>query len=198
MKEFWDERFAAEEYIYGITPNNFYKSIVDQLSNSGKALFLAEGEGRNAVYAAKLGYDVTAIDFSESGKSKALKLANKFGVDINYIISDITQFNYEPSSYDLVVLTYAHMPSKIRESVHQKCIKALKPGGKIILEAFNKEQIHNNSGGPKNIDMLYDLNDLKTDFKDLQLELAEETTTHLEEGAFHVGKAEIVRVIARK
>lgn len=198
MKEFWNERFASGEYIYGVTPNAFYKSIIDKLSHNGKALFLAEGEGRNAVYAAQLGYDVTAIDFSTSGKEKAMKLAQKANVNIDYIISSMEQFDFTASTYDLIVLIYAHMTSETRSSIHNKCVKALSPGGKIILEAFNKKQLDNSSGGPKNEDMLYNIGELKCDFNGLNIELAEDTHTHLKEGSFHTGHADIIRIIASK
>ena len=198
MSKFWNERYASEEYIYGVTPNDFFKKTIDQLSHNGKALFLAEGEGRNAVYAAKLGYQTVAVDYSNSGKEKALLLAKANNVMLDYIISPMEQFDFSTASYEIIVLIYAHMPSATRKAIHKQCVHALKPDGKIILEAFNKKQLANKSGGPKNIDMLYSLEELKNDFEGLHVELGEETTTHLNEGSYHNGDADIVRIIARK
>ena len=168
MREMWNERFSSEEYVYGTEPNKFFAEQIAKLE-LGKILFLGDGEGRNAVYAAKLGWDVHAVDYSESGKQKALKLAENENVNINYIITDVTEFLSEENNFDAVVIIYLHLNEDNRKIVHQNIVKTLKPNGKIILEVFDKKQIENKTGGPKNIDLLYSLEDIFEDFQDLDI-----------------------------
>ncbi len=196
-KEFWNERFSSEEFIYGTEPNRFFKEQIDSI-DPGYLLLPGEGEGRNAVYAALKGWQVDAIDFSESARNKALKLAKMNSVKINYFISDLTDFNYPESKYDLAGLFFVHLPDEIRNHIHNKIISSVKPGGKIILEAFNKNQINNNSGGPKDLNLLYDEKDILNSFRRMEILLLESITTELHEGNYHKGKADVIRFIGRK
>jgi SAM-dependent methyltransferase len=161
LKEFWDDRYAEEGYAYGEEPNVFFKQEIDKLP-IGKLLMPAEGEGRNAVYAATLGWDVYAFDISEEGKKKADELAQKNGVTINYIVSDFDAIPYENESFDAVGLIYVHFTPDLRNDYHQKLISLLKHGGSLILEGFSKEHLHYNQknpkvGGPRDITMHYSL-----------------------------------------
>jgi ubiquinone/menaquinone biosynthesis C-methylase UbiE len=197
MKNFWNERYSEKEYIYGEEPNIFF---AEQLKNikPGKIILPCEGEGRNAVYAASCGWEVNAFDSSEAGKTKALQLAAVKGVSINYTVDDATTITYAANSVDVVAFIYAHFPSNIRKQIHQKAITWLKPGGKIILEAFNPQQLQNNSGGPKELSMLYTEDMMKEDFASLNIELIKNLTTELSEGKYHEGKASIIRVVGIK
>jgi SAM-dependent methyltransferase len=197
MNYFWDERYNQEEFVYGTEPNEFFKEQLNSLV-PGKIIFVCEGEGRNAVYAAKLGWYVEAFDLSKVGMSKALKLAEKNNVNIHYQIADANVIEYPANQYDAVALIYAHFPSSIRSSIHQKVIKWLKPNGKVILEAFNPNQLNNSSGGPKDIDMLYTKEILINDFKDLKIDLLEYKQIFLSEGKFHHGIADVVRFVGTK
>ncbi len=197
MKEFWNERYGQHEFIYGQKPNSFFEEQI-ALLQPGKILLPAEGEGRNAVYAATQGWEVTAFDFSEAGKKKAEKLASETGVTIDYQISAAADFEAEADTFDVVAFIYAHFPSQLRQAVHQKAVKWLKPGGKVILEAFHARQLHRNSGGPKKPEMLYDLPMLRNDFSPLQEVLLEEKIITLSEGAYHKGVAEVVRFVGEK
>lgn len=198
MKEFWDERFASEAYVYGTEPNVFLREQLVTLPTKGKALFLAEGEGRNAVYAAQKGWQTTAVDISEKGREKALKLASQKQVSIDYQISLLEDFNFEANKYDLIVLIYAHMPPANRVTIHKKCCEALNKGGYLLLEGFDKKQLGNKSGGPQNINLLYDLSSIKEDFSTLDLKIAESLSVQLNEGEFHKGEADIIRLLAKK
>jgi len=197
MKNFWNERYSQEEYVYGESSNAF---LTEQLKGmpAGKIILPCDGEGRNAVFAASNGWQVEAFDTSEAGKDKALKLAAKKGVLIEYQIGDAKTIVYPLGEYDVVAFIYAHFPPKIRKEIHQKAIKWLKPGGKIILEAFNPTQLNNNSGGPKNEVMLYTKTMLEDDFKTLEIELLETAETKLREGKFHEGKADVIRFVGVK
>lgn len=193
MNSFWNQRYAIEEYVYGTEPNEFYKKELEKLT-PGKILFPAEGEGRNAVYAATLGWDVVSFDSSIEGKKKAEKLAREKRVTIQYIIADYNNIQFEPESFDCLVLIYAHMHPLKRNEYHKKLTSFLIPGGKIILEGFSKKQIANNTGGPRDINMLFSEEELRSDFDDLTHISIEETRVVLKEGQFHDGEAAVIRL----
>lgn len=197
MKDFWNERYAKKEFIYGREPNEFLREELEN-SPTGKIILPCDGEGRNAVYAAKLGWEVSAFDFSPSAKEKAKALAKQEGVNPKYEVADILEKEFKENSADVVALIYAHFPEGLRKIAHQKAIKWLKPGGKLILEGFNPKQIDNDSGGPKNIEMLYTEEILREDFKDLKIEKIKSLETNLSEGDFHKGNSEVIRLIAIK
>lgn len=195
-KNFWDEKFGTEEFIYGKEPNAYLKEELEHLQK-GKALFVCEGEGRNAVYAAAKGWEVLAFDQSEEGKKKSFSLAQQKNTTIDYLIADAAEFAYGEEQYELVVLIYAHFPPHLRNLVHQRCIQSLKPGGILLLEAFNPKQLQNNSGGPKDPTMLYSKEMMEKDFagQNYYIELLQ---TELHEGKYHEGLADIIRVKVMK
>lgn len=197
MSDFWNERYSTEEFVYGEAPNKF---VVEQLARlkPGKILFPAEGEGRNAVYAATLGWQVIAFDPSVEGKKKADRLAAKHNVKIDYQIAGYENAKFTKENFDCIVLVYAHVPSALRIKVYKKLATYLKPGGVLILEAFSKRQINNNTGGPPNIDFLFSKEELEADFAEFSKLVITETEIILAEGSFHQGKAAVIRVIGEK
>jgi SAM-dependent methyltransferase len=197
MNNFWNERYKANDYAYGIEPNSFLK---DQLKNilPGKILFPAEGEGRNAVYAATIGWQVSAFDPSIEGKRKAELLALQKGVKIEYKTDNYEFVEFPAESFDCIALVFAHINPVKREEYHKKLISFLKPGGKLILEGFSKNQIKNNSGGPRDIDMLFSEKEMENDFGSLsKLDISEEEVI-FDEGPFHQGLASVIRVTGLK
>lgn len=194
MKEFWDSKYSSDQYMYGFEPNVFLKEYLEKTS-PGKILLPGDGEGRNAVFAAKLGWEVSAFDSSKTGRDKALQLAEKHNVHISYENADVETFNFE-TKFDLISIVYLHLPPNIRHTFHLNLFKHLSPGGKIVLECFSKLQFTNNSGGPKNMELLYSLKDIQKDFKYYNIELIEQTEINLNEGLFHQGKANVIRLIA--
>lgn len=197
MKETWNNRYSENEFVYGTEANAFLKEELQKLPK-GKILFLGEGEGRNAIFAATLGWEVDAIDYSEAGKKKAELLASKSNVTINYIVADIIESPLPKESYDAVALIYIHVNEETKPVLHQKVIDALKPKGKIIIEAFDKEQLKYNSGGPKDKDLLYDLQSITEDFIDFEFEKLSRDNIELSEGKLHQGKAAVVRFVGIK
>ncbi len=197
MKNQWDERYASLEYIYGTEPNNFLK---EQLSNlkPGKILFPAEGEGRNAVYAASLGWETDAFDQSTEGQRKAIQLAGQKGVTVNYFIQSLADWNPEPDQYDCIALIFLHLPEGLRQQVHKAAIKALKPGGVILLEAFTINQLPRTSGGPKSVEMLFTRQQIASDFDGLTFLRLSESLSLLNEGILHQGMADLIQLIAYK
>lgn len=196
MKDVWNSRYKEPEFIYGIEPNNYLKDFIEH-SVKGNILLPADGEGRNSVFAAKNGWQVDAFDYSHSAQTKALKLAKENKVFINYSVADIQDFTPN-NSYDLIALIYLHLIPEVRSPFFKKLNSWLNPGGHIILEAFSKNQLKNSSGGPKDINLLYDLAEIKDDFKGLKIIEICETEIMLDEGKLHQGKATVIRLIAQK
>ena len=196
---FWENRYQSDGYTYGTRPNAYFKAQLDAAGTPGRLLLLAEGEGRNAVYAAAKGWQVTAVDFSPKAREKALALAEAQGVEFEYLIADIQHFDFDShGKWDAVALIYAHFPAAWRASVHRKCADALAPGGILVVEAFNPNQLSRTSGGPKNIDMLYSKTILEQDFEPLETIECKELTIVLDEGEGHSGFGEVVRGYFRK
>lgn len=197
MINFWNKRYGNQEYIYGKTPNVFFAEQLQNLK-PGKLLLPCEGEGRNAVFAASKDWEVQAFDTSEAGKIKATKLAAENNVDIDYLIDDAVTVKYPQNSFEVIAFIYAHFPPAVRKQIHQKALIWLKPGGKIILEAFNPKQLQNNSGGPKELEMLYTEEMLRNDFEGLTIEILETKTIELNEGEHHKGKADSIQFVGTK
>ncbi|MCC6287991.1 MAG: class I SAM-dependent methyltransferase [Chitinophagaceae bacterium] len=195
-RQFWDQRYTDNETLYGNNPNNFFKLFID-LHKPGALLLPAEGEGRNAIYAASKGWQVDAFDFSEVAKEKALANAKAANVHINYWVGDIDGFK-ALKQYDAVALIYIHVLPHIRKKFHAEIMKSLKPTGFLILEAFGKEQLTLSSGGPKDEAMLYDAPSLCSDFQFLHILNCEQKNVFLEEGSFHHGEASVLRLSGQK
>lgn len=193
---FWDERFAQEEYVYGKEPNGFFKSQID-LMVTGALLLPGEGEGRQASYAASLGWEVNAFDSSKEGMQKALKLADEKGVRVQYELA--TYRDYHPRmQFDVVAMLFTHLPPDERRLMHRRYIEWLRPSGKILLQGFRKEQLGLESGGPKDPAMLWSNEELEEDFEALTALNVYETDEELNEGAFHKGKARLVSAVGIK
>jgi hypothetical protein len=196
MKEFWDERFGQDEYVYGTEPNEYFKMQIDKL-NPGTLLLPAEGEGRNAVYAALQGWEVTAVDFSSQACRKALDLAARYEVRIDYRVSALSDFSAD-TEFDAIGLVFIHFFHEERKRIHSRLLNMLKPGGYLIAEFFHKNQINNNSGGPPVVEMLYNSEELTEDFGNLDILSLEHRKVILSEGPFHNGPADVLSLLARK
>ena len=197
MKEFWDTRYETDEFVYGRAPNRFLSGELLKLK-PGRLLLPGEGEGRNAIFAAELGWQVDAMDQSRTGAKKALQWARDNSLNINYQVSPIETFAFKREYYDAVALVFVHLPPPLRTGIHAKLVEALKPGGRMIVEAFHLSQLGRSTGGPQTSAMLYDAALLRSDFKSLDLILLREEETELDEGVYHRGKARVVRLIGIK
>lgn len=198
----WNDRYSQEEFAYGEEPNNYFK---DQLSKlpTGTILFPAEGEGRNAVYAAKVGWTVSAFDISNEGKRKAIRLAEKNKVTIDYKVGELETLNYASEQFDAIALIYAHFPAQIKSLYHKSLDKYLKSNGTIIFEAFSKKHIdyvsaNEKVGGPKDIDSLFSIEEIKSDFPNYEIIELAEKEIELNEGLYHNGTGSVIRFVGRK
>ncbi|HEX2963240.1 MAG TPA: class I SAM-dependent methyltransferase [Ignavibacteriales bacterium] len=197
MLEKWNERFSEEGYAYGKEPNAFFREEIDKLK-PGRLLLVAEGEGRNAVYAARQGWQVDCFDYSEAAKEKALKLAKENNTTINYTVQDLESFSPKEDYYDAAGIIYMHLPEELRAEVNRKIISSLKAGGKLILEVFEKDQIEKSSGGPKDTELLYSLEDIVNEFTDLDFQQLSKEVIELSEGKYHQGEAVVIRFTGTK
>jgi SAM-dependent methyltransferase len=200
---FWDQQFAPAEFKYGTQANQFLRQQAAQLAPGGVVLLPGDGEGRNSVWLAEQGFQVTAMDSSRVGLDKAQRLAQQKGVAIEVVHADLADWVPAPASVDAVVLTFVHLPETLRASVHQRLVAALRPGGLFILEAFHPRQLGFNSGGPKMESMLYPLHTLRADLQaamehDLKEVLAWEGEDQLSEGPGHQGPAYLTRFVAQR
>ncbi|MDO4769471.1 MAG: class I SAM-dependent methyltransferase [Brachymonas sp.] len=198
----WNSNFQRPEYVYGTQPNAFFKQELDKLS-PGRILLGAEGEGRNAVHAARQGWDVCAFDISEAGKNKALRLAADAGVDIDYQVGELPDLTFEPASFDALALIYAHFPPHLRSGYNQHLARLLRPGGMVIFEAFSKNHLayrqqDSRVGGPADIDALFSKEELLRDFKGFDMLVLQEQEVTLNEGLFHNGVGSVIRMVGRK
>ena len=196
MKGHWDIRYSETEGVYGKLPSPFWVQELSKCSGH-LALLPCEGEGRNAVLAAQKGWNVDAVDSSAVGMATCARWSKEAGVGelVKTYVADALDFEGASDGYDVVGLFYAHMPNDIRQLFHRKAMSWLKPGGKIILEGFNSRQLTLHSGGPKDATMLFNIAQLESDFQGLVMEQMETVQTTLDEGPFHQGKAEIIRMV---
>jgi hypothetical protein len=200
--ERWNERFSKEEFAYGEQPNNYLKEQLEKL-DTGKILFPAEGEGRNAVFAARMGWTVSAFDVSVVGKNKALRLAENNHVAIDYQVGELQTLHYTPEEFDVIALIYAHFPAAIKSSYHRMLDKFLRKNGLIIFEAFSKKHVdylarNEKVGGPKDIAMLFSIDEIKSDFANYDIIELEEKEIELNEGPFHNGTGSVIRFVGQK
>lgn len=198
----WNDRYKEEEYAYGKDPNLFLKEQLDGCSPS-TILFAAEGEGRNAVYAAANGWKVSAFDISAEGQKKALNLARQNDISIDYKVGYLEKLHYQPEQFKVIALIYAHFPAAIKSSYHQLLNTYLSVGGLVIFEAFSKDHLKYNTsnpkvGGPKDIDDLFSIAEIKSDFSNFEILLLEQKEIELSEGHFHNGTGSVIRFVGRK
>ncbi|MEM7106820.1 MAG: class I SAM-dependent methyltransferase [Bacteroidota bacterium] len=198
----WNTRYRAKSYAYGTTPNQYLKTQLDQLP-AGKILFAAEGEGRNAVYAATRGWKVSAFDISIEGKNKAIQLAKANSTHIDYQVGQLTALAYHVGEFDVIALIYAHFPPLIRSKYHRRLGDLLKTGGRIILEAFGKNHLPYRSrnekvGGPNDQAFLISTDEINVDFKGYKTIELTEKEVELNEGIYHNGVGSVTRFVGVK
>ena len=198
----WNDRYSSEEFAYGTAPNKYLKEQLEKLK-TGSILFPAEGEGRNAVFAAQLGWKVSAFDISAEGRNKALKLAESNNVVIDYQVGELETLNYQAEQFDVIALIYAHFPATIKSSIQQTLETYLHKNGVIIFEAFSKKHleylaINDKVGGPKDIESLFSIEEIQSDFPDYEIIQLEEKEIELNEGLFHNGKGSVIRFVGKK
>lgn len=196
--ELWNERYTEPFTSYGTEPNDYLREVAERIP-AGPVLCLAEGEGRNAVYLAGRGHSVTAVDLSEVGLANARKLAARQGVTIDTVVADLTTYNFGDTRWSGIISIGAHMPSAARPALHAACVRALRPGGVFVLEAYTPRHLDRPGiGGPPDADALPTPAELRRDLPGLRLEHCREVDREITEGKFHHGPSTTVQVLASK
>jgi SAM-dependent methyltransferase len=194
----WDERYRTQEYYYGTEPNDFLKENAWRIPSNGKVLCLAEGEGRNAVYLAGLGFEVTAVDGSRVGLEKLSKLAHSKGVRVQTVVSDLNEFNLGLRQWDGIVSIWCHVPPLVRGKLHRQVVDGLRLGGAFLLESYHPRQLEYKTGGPPSADLMMTKDSLSRELDGLEFELLREFDRDVHEGRGHKGKSAVVQCVARR
>lgn len=197
MSNPWNKRFARDTYVYGTTPNAFIQAHASRIP-PGRVLCLGEGEGRNAVHLAQLGYDVVAVDASSVGLDKAKALAEERGVHIETHVADLAEYDLGQELWQGIVSVFCHLPSPLRRDVHSRIGPALAHQGCLLLEGYTPDQLQHGTGGPPSVDMLYHPQMLRDDFSGLTVQHLLALEREVIEGIGHTGLGAVVQLIACK
>lgn len=195
-REFWNARFSQPGFAYGTEPNDLVREVAPRLK--GPVLSLGEGEGRNAVYLAQRGLEVTAVDLSSFGLEKAQRLAAERNTRITTEVADLADYDLGTERWGTILCIWCHLPSWVRARVHRDVVAALAPGGLFVLEVYTPRQLQFDTGGPKNLDLLYEPDQTKAELEGLVFERCVEFEHDVLEGEWHRGRSASLHVIARK
>jgi len=206
---FWNERYGKGEFAYGKLPHNFLNEFIEKhylLPISGeklerplKALCICDGEGRNSIYLARKGFEVTAMDFSEVGMTKLTSWATEENLPIEAIVCDLATFEFGEQKWDLVVSIFAHVPPDIRKQAHEKIIPSLRPNGVFLFVAYHPSNIGRGTGGPQAAPLCATMEQIAAEINlsAMVTLLVEELEEVVDEGPFHTGLAAVTRVVAK-
>ena len=197
----WDKRYSEEGFAYGTAPNDFLKSEYFRIPKGGRVLCLAEGEGRNAVFLAKQGYSVTAVDQSSVGLQKAESLAVEHGVEVSTIVANLSDYDLGNEVWDGIISIAAHVPPLLRQDLHGQVVNSLKKNGVFILEAFTEQHIEMEGVGgppPSQKELFMSLEKLKAELEGLEFIIGREVERNISEGKYHQGESAVVQIVASK
>ncbi len=192
----WNERYAQDGYAYGHEPNDYLVSVAKDMK--GPVLCLGAGEGRNALWLAQQGLKVVAVDASHEGTAKTLALARIYGVRVDARTEDLADFDMGEDQWGLVTSIFCHLPQPLRADVHKRVAAALRPDGHFVLEAYTPRQLAHKTGGPPDVGMLYEPDEIRAELSDLVILQCAEIEREVLEGEYHTGLSAVLQVNARK
>lgn len=199
LQAFWNQRYAGADFAYGTAPNDFLVSCLAKLPPGGRVLCLADGEGRNGVWLAQQGFQVTSVDIADAGLRKARRLADHAGVTLATVHADVTRFDLGQGAWDAIVSIFLHLPAPARRALHARCAAALKPGGVLVYEAYTPQQVAFASGGPvKEPELLVTLEEVEAEFRGCTVEHRFSGVRRVVEGSLHHGDAHVAQLVARR
>ncbi|MCK5456659.1 MAG: class I SAM-dependent methyltransferase [Melioribacteraceae bacterium] len=196
-RKMWDERYSQNDLIYGKEPNQYFKEVIDKIK-PGKLFMPGDGEGRNSIYAAKNNWEVTSVDYSSVAVEKAKHYAQHDSVNIELINADLSVYEYLQDHFDAVGIIFLHLQSPQKVIIHTKIVNSIKPGGAVILEVFSNNQLQHGSGGPRNKNALYTIEEIAEYYKNFDIEELDEKTIELNESKSHSGPATVIRLYGIK
>ena len=194
----WDQRYSEPGYAYGTDPNDFLAASLQHIPNGGNVLCLADGEGRNSVFLARQGFEVTAVDSSSIGMKKTAELAKEYGVHVNTVVEDLAEFSFDPQRYDAIISIFCHLPPVLRKIVHNSIPDALRKDGIFILEGYTPRQLQYGTGGPPVAELLMNIDIIQEELSNLAIIHGVELEREIHEGKLHNGVGAVVQLIAQK
>ncbi len=195
----WNQRYEGDELLFGEAPNDYLAAQAARLPRAGRALCVADGEGRNSAWLAQQGLRVDAFDIAERGVAKARALARRRGVSVNFAVADTDALAWPESLYDLVAAIFVQFADPaMRERLFANMVRALKPGGLLVLQGYTTRQLQYRSGGPQRADHLYTEELLRGAFAGLEIVELRSYDAELREGTQHAGMAALIGLVARK
>lgn len=198
-QEFWNRRYAAEGYLFGTAPNAFLVSQAHLLQPGRRALSVADGEGRNSVWLAEQGLDVTAVEFSPVAVEKARRLAAERGVGPQFHVADVFSFDWGRAGFDVVAAIFIQFAAPAeRAGLFTRMKAALKPGGLLILQGYTPKQVEYKTGGPPQAENMYTEALLREAFGDMDILHLREHEEEVREGSGHSGRSALIDLVARK
>ena len=196
--ERWNQRFSAPGYLFGTQPNRFLASKKALLKKGQSALCVADGDGRNSVWLAQLGLEVAAFDISPVGVEKARRLAAERGVRVRYEVAGVYDWAWPLAAFDVVAAIFVQFADPaMRSFMFERMLRALKPGGLLLLEGYTPKQLEYRTGGPPQVENLYTAPMLGEAFRDLEVLELREYEDQLEEGERHTGRSALIDLVAR-
>lgn len=194
----WDARYAAEGYLFGTEPAAFVAREAERLPAGSKVLCVADGEGRNSVYLAGLGHDVTAFDPSAVALEKARALANARDVTVAVRQAGVEDWDWS-RKFDVVVGVFIQFaPPAMRAELFAGMARAVRPGGLLLLHGYAPRQVDYGTGGPPDAQNMYTEALLREAFKEFEILHLADYDADIEEGAGHSGRSALVDLVARK
>ena len=194
----WDERYTGGDFQFGEAPNLFLVEQAHRLRRGMRALAVGDGEGRNGVWLAGQGLDATSVDWSAVGLAKAAALAARRGVPLATEVADLTRWTWPEARFDLIAWIFVHLPPEDRAVAAAGAMRALAPGGLLVMECFTPAQEGRRSGGPKDPALLWSRALVERHFAGLEVLELLEGAVRLDEGPRHQGLAEVVRAVLRR
>lgn len=195
----WDQRYAADGYVFGTEAAAFLTRQSDLCVAGESALVVADGEGRNSVFLAQQGMKVATMDISAVGAAKSRKLATERGVSVDVQVADVLEWKWEPESFDLVVAIFIQfLEPDQRVTAFEGMKRTLRPGGRILLHGYRPEQVANKTGGPPTPEPMYTDELLREAFADFEIEQLASYDVEIDEGTGHVGMSALIDMVARK
>ncbi len=195
----WNERFSADEYLFGTAPNAFLAAQQHRLRPGMTALAVADGEGRNGVWLAQQGLAVTAFDFSPVGLDKARRLAARAGVMVDHHLADVAQWDWDAQAFDVVVAIFIQFAAPaLRQRIFEGIMRAMKPGGLLLLQGYTPKQVEYGTGGPPHAENMYTPELLRESFAALEILHLAEHDDVVDEGKGHSGHSALIDLVARR
>ncbi|CAH2598988.1 Class I SAM-dependent methyltransferase [Rhodovastum atsumiense] len=193
----WNSRFAGEDYVFGTEPNRFLAAQAPRLPRRGRALTIADGEGRNGVWLARQGLEVTSVEFAPAAIAKARRLADQQGVSLDIVQADLATWDWGAPRFDVVAgIFFQFAGPDLRDVIFRRMQEVLLPGGLLLIEGYTPAQLRHGTGGPSQVENLYTEALLRDAFAGMEILHLAEYETDLREGSRHAGRSAVIDLVA--